>query len=316
VTFAALRAAPHPLAELPDIPSPRSDDFQIALWALQEMSFRPLDSVHRGWENESSLAELRRRLEQCQEAELRAELFQPASGNVIETLEALATGGDGPSLSQWMEDNGALVHMREFVLHRAPYQLKEADAHSFAIPRLPAGRAKSALLKIQLDEYGDTESGESHQELFAATMDAVGVALDIDTIPAVTLRTNTVLNTLGTQRRLLGALLGHLAVFELTSVTPMSRYATTLRRLLPTAAANDAARFFDVHVSADAFHGRIAIEEMIDGFLELYPDEADDVVFGAAAVTAVEGEFSRHLLQSWDAELSSLRNAEPTRAAA
>ena len=43
--------------------------------------------------------------------------------------------------------------MREFAVHRSGYQLKEADPHSWAIPRL-SGRAKSALIEIQYDEYG------------------------------------------------------------------------------------------------------------------------------------------------------------------
>lgn len=255
------------------------------------------------WESERSVIELRRALEAAQEAELRAECARDVPC-------------DGIALSSWMEQRGTLAHMREFVIHRAPYQLKEADPHSFAIPRLAAGRAKSALLKIQLDEYGNGEPGESHQELFAETMDALGVTLDIDDIPAVTLRTNTVLTMLGTHRRLVGALLGHLAVFETTSVEPMARYAQVLRQLLPSDVGTKAARFYDVHVAADAFHGRIAMEEMVAGFIEQYPDESDEVVFGGAAVTLVERELTQHLIDCWEAGRSSLRTAPSVRAAA
>lgn len=313
--FSALRGAARDLTVSAELPSPRSDDFQVTLWVLQELGFRPIEGVAPAWESELGTVELRRRLERLQEAELRDELFRPAPRDVIETLRTLASDGDGPSLSAWMEANGTLDHMREFVVHRAPYQVKEADAHSFAIPRLPAGRAKSALLKIQLDEYGNAERGESHQELFATTMRELGVHLDIDLVPAVSLRTNTVLNTFASERRLLGALLGHLALFELTSVGPMARYAATLRRLLP-ADATSAVRFFDVHVSADAFHSRIAIDDMILGFLERYPDESSEVAFGAAALAAVEADFTRHLLHSWEAGGSSLRPAQHSRLAA
>lgn len=313
--FAQLRGAPRPLPHVGRLPLPRSDDFQITLWVLQELGFRPIEGVAAAWECERSIVELRRELEAAQEAELRDECFAPDLDDVGRFIEGLASSDEGPSLSHWMEQHGALDNMREFVAHRAPYQLKEADPHSFAIPRLAAGRAKSALLKIQMDEYGNTEAGESHQELYAETMDALDTALDLDEIPAVTLRTNTVLNAFAAQRRLLGALIGHLAVFEVTSVEPMARYAATLRRLLPGEEGTRAARFYDVHVAADGFHGRIAIEDMVDGFVAQYPDEAADLVFGALAVSLVEAEFARHLIACWEAGGSSLQPRDAAQAA-
>ena len=41
----------------------------------------------------------------------------------------------------------------EFLVHRSLYTLKEADPHTWAIPRLH-GAAKAALVEIQADEYG------------------------------------------------------------------------------------------------------------------------------------------------------------------
>lgn len=46
-------------------------------------------------------------------------------------------------------------------MHRSAYQLKEADPHSFALPRVPAGRAKAAFVEIQADEYGGGVPGAS-----------------------------------------------------------------------------------------------------------------------------------------------------------
>ena len=55
--------------------------------------------------------------------------------------------------------------------------------------------------------------------------------------------------------RWLPALLGHLAVFEMTSTEPSRRYAAGIRRL----GGDDlAARYFDEHVEADAVHEQIA----------------------------------------------------------
>src|SRR5205085_7430527 len=102
----------------------------------------------------------------------------------------LTAGPNGPSLSRYMAEHGTLEQFREFAIHRSAYQLKEADPHSWAIPRL-AGRAKSAIVEIQNDEYGGGRPGQSHPELFPTTMEAL--ALDapygalLDRIPAPTL---------------------------------------------------------------------------------------------------------------------------------
>ena len=87
-----------------------------------------------------------------------------------------------------------LEQFREFVVHRSPYQLKEADPHTWAIPRLD-GPAKTALLEVQADEYGGGRPERMHSALFAKTMRALG--LDdrenayLDRIPGVTLARST-----------------------------------------------------------------------------------------------------------------------------
>ena len=59
-------------------------------------------------------------------------------------------------------------------MHRSAYQLKEADPHSWAIPRL-AGRPKAALVEVQADEYGGGRADRIHAGLFADTMEALGL---------------------------------------------------------------------------------------------------------------------------------------------
>src|SRR5690606_36207172 len=104
--------------------------------------------------------------------------------------------------------------------HRSLYQLKEADGHSWAIPRF-GDSSRSALIEIQTDEYGGGRPGESHAELFATTMTELGLdpayGRYVDDVGAPTLATNNLLSLLGLHRRLLPALIGHLAVFEMTS---------------------------------------------------------------------------------------------------
>jgi hypothetical protein len=205
-----------------------------------------------------------------------------------------------------MAESGSIDQFREFVIHRSIYQRKEADAHTWAIPRL-RGRAKSAIVTLQSDEYGNGIPGRSHAELFATTMTTLGLdpapGAYIDQVPATTLATDNLVTLLGRYRRWRGALVGHLAVFEMTSVLPMSRYAAALRRM---GAAEEGIEFYDVHVEADVLHARIAARQLIGGLMETDPDAAVDVPFGAASLITVERRFSRHLLSSWDGHRSSL----------
>ncbi|MCA1844421.1 MAG: iron-containing redox enzyme family protein, partial [Actinobacteria bacterium] len=215
-----------------------------------ELHYRGLPGVDEGWEWEPTLLAARARIEAEFEASLREVAGAPlAPASDIECeLRALTTGQNGPSLSRYMVEQGTLERFREFAVHRSAYQLKEADPHSWAIPRL-AGRAKAAIVEIQNDEYGAGEPGGSHAELFAATMAALGLDATygalLDRIPGVTLATVNLISYFGLHRRWRGALVGHLSVFEMTSVEPMSRYAAAVRRFgLPPGAA----RFYDVHV--------------------------------------------------------------------
>src|SRR5205823_5771636 len=80
-------------------------------------------------------------------------------------LPRLVAEDDGPSLSRYLERQGSIAQMIEHVIHRSAYQLKEADPHSWAIPRL-SGAAKAALLEIQFDEYGEGHAERMHATLF------------------------------------------------------------------------------------------------------------------------------------------------------
>src|ERR687887_1240027 len=173
-------------------------------------------------------------------------------------LRAVVDADDGPSLSQHLERRGTLDQVLEFVAHRSAYQLKEADPHSWAIPRL-WGRPKAALLEVQGDEYGGGDPERIHAELFAVTMEELGLdrayGAYVDRLPGVTLATVNLMSMLGLQRRRRGAIVGHLAAFEMTSSLPNRRYANALRRLGFGARATD---FFDEHVEADAVHENVA----------------------------------------------------------
>ena len=205
----------------------------------------------------------------------------------------MATASNGRSLSGFMEQQGTLAQMREFAVHRSAYQLKEADAHTWGIPRL-TGRAKAGLVEIQRGEYGNGDVTAVHANLFAEVLHALGLdhryGSYIDHLPGITLSTGNLATYFGLHRRWRGALVGHLALFEMCSVGPMGRYSAALRRL---GLGEQATRFYDEHVIADEHHEVVALEEMVAGLLEDEPVLGGEVVFGARALEAVEHAIRR-----------------------
>jgi hypothetical protein len=287
------------------------DDLQLALYLCYELHYRSFAGVDERWEWEPSLLQFRQRLERPFEAAMRAggetadDDIDP--GDVAEAVRRLVESGSGPSLSGWFLDHGTVREFSEFAVHRSAYQLKEADPHTWVIPRL-AGRAKAACVEIQSDEYGGGREPEMHASLFAALLDGLGLdstyGAYLERLPGLTLATVNLISFFGLHRRWRGALVGHLAGFEMTSVGPMGRYAATAERLgLPAAVR----RFYDVHVEADAHHAVVAADGLIAGLAHAEPAVVSDILFGARALMAAEGRLTTHLLDAWTAGRTSLR---------
>jgi hypothetical protein len=303
---------PPPVTEDPLV----GDDLHLALYLCYELHYRGLAGVDEGWEWEPSLLAARATFEQAFEDALVADVgFRPVAGDIEEELQLVLAAPGGPSLSSYLLEHGSLEELQEMSIHRSAYQLKEADPHSWGLPRL-GGRAKAALVEIQADEYGGGVESEMHASLFADVLVALGLdptyGAYLDRLPGPTLATVNLISLFGLHRRWRGALIGHLAVFEMTSVRPMGRYAELCARLdLP----DEARRFYDVHVVADAVHEVVASRDLAGGFVAAEPDRAADVSFGARALMAVEERFARSLLDAWGAGRSSLL-PETARAAA
>jgi hypothetical protein len=120
----------------------------------------------------------------------------------------------------------------------------------------------------------------------------------------VTLATVNLMSMCGLHRRLRGAIVGHLALFEMTSSVPNRRYAGGLRRL---GYDGDACLFFDVHVVADAVHESVAAVDLAGGLAKQDPALGADVLWGARALLEVDGRWARHVLSAWEDDGSSLR---------
>jgi len=314
VLLERLRLPVHDLGPVPSVPTfdPLADeDLQLALYLMYELHYRGLPGVDPRWEWEPTLLRVRRELETAVEEALVGALGPPSGAPAPEEMDlglrAVLDASDGPSLSRHIERDATLEQVLEFVVHRSAYQLKEADPHSWALPRL-SGPPKAALVEIQADEYGGGRRERMHAELFARTMEAVGLdstyGAYLDRIPALTLATVNVLSLFGLHRRRRGALIGHLAVFEMTSSIPNGRYAAGLRRL---GFDGRATAFFDEHVEADAVHENIAAVDLAGGLARQEPELGPDVIWGARVLADVEDRWSRALLAAWKEGRSSLR---------
>jgi hypothetical protein len=286
-------------------------DLQLALYVAYELHYAGFEEVDERWEWSPSLLAFRAALERPFEAAVAAIVPAAApeeTANVPEALQRIVAADDGPSLSRHLEIKATREQMLEHVIHRSAYQLKEADPHSWAIPRLSPG-PKAALLEVQFDEYGGGRAERMHAVLFANTMAALGLdptyGAYLSVLPAETLATVNLLSGFGLHRRRRGALVGHLAAFEMTSSIPNRRYGNALRRL---GYGKEVTDFYDEHVEADAVHEMIAAYDLAGGLAREEPDTAADILFGARALLALEAHWAIHLLTSWEAGESSLRD--------
>ena len=204
-------------------------------------------------------------------------------------LRAIEAADEAPSLSKHLEREGTRAQLLEFVVHRSAYQLKEADPHSWALPRL-SGPPKAAMVEIQADEYGGGRAERIHAALFAKTMDRLGLdstyGAYLDLIPGVTLATVNLMSLFGLHRRWRGALVGHLALFEMTSSVPNRRYGAALRRV---GADDETVDFFDEHVTADAVHEAIAAVDLAGGLARQDPALTPDILWGAQRAHRARG---------------------------
>lgn len=294
----------------------RDDDVQFALFLLHASHYGSLEGLDPNLEWDPLLTAVRRHIEDAIEAQLRSEvrvpeLPVPDSAAVAKMLFEMTAPEAGPSLARYVAKQASREQAQELLKQRSIYTLREADAHSWAIPRL-CGRAKAALVEIQADEYGGGRPERLHAEIFAETLRSAGLddryGAYLDEVPAITLASFTMMTMFGLNRRLVGASVGHLAAFEMTSSLPSRLIAEGFRRLGYGARTT---AYFDEHVEADAVHEQIAAHDLAGSLAEDRPDLLPDIMFGAAACLTVDGWAGSHLLEAWERGASSLRERVP-----
>ena len=294
----------------------QDDDLQLALFCLYQLHYSGINGVDDRWEWDPALLAVRGQLEELLETAVRSQTEVPAlpsarAAAVAEGLFAMVAGDDGPSMSRFIAREATAEQVREMVIHRSLSQLREADPHTWAIPRL-TGPAKAALVEIQADEYGGGRPDRVHAVLYARAMRGLGLddtyGAYLNQIPAAGLAAVNLMSLFGLHRRLRGAIIGHLAIYEMSSSIPNGLYARGFRRL---GFGEDVTEYFDEHVEADAVHEQIAGFDMAGALVEAEPALLKDVLFGAAAAQAVDAIGTEHILRQWNHQSTSLRTPLP-----
>lgn len=289
------------------------DDLQLALWMLYELHYGGFAEVDERWEWSPACIEVRGLLEERFEDALRrvagplAARFQEHDDALARTFFDVVASVDSPALTPYLQRRATQEQMREFLIHRTVYHLKEADPHAWAVPRL-TGSAKVALVELLYDEYGAGRPERLHSRLFSETLEACGLDTEygayFDRIPAVVLAVNNAMSLFGLHRRLRAAAMGHLAAFEATSSLPARRISLGLRRL---GFPETASRYYEEHVEADAVHEQVAVRSICGSLVAEDPRLLTDVAFGAATCLCLDDLAAAYLLDRWESGGSGLR---------
>ncbi|MDQ3761884.1 MAG: iron-containing redox enzyme family protein [Actinomycetota bacterium] len=289
---------------------PYGEDLQLALYCCYELHYRGFAGVSDDVEWDPGLLGLRRNLEQVFLTALRADV--PGGTNVAAEIDTLLVEVmDAGGVSHHLRRTGQLWQLREYVVHRSLYHLKEADPQAWVIPRL-SGPAKTALVTIEHDEYGAGKPERMHARLFADMMTELGLCSEygayLDAAPATTLAEVNFMSLCGLHRRLRGALVGQFATVELTSSPGSDRLVRAMDRL---GCGPAAIKFYAEHIEADAVHEQLVRHGVIAPLLATEPELAGDVVFGIQASTLLADRLANLFLQRWAEGRPTLRKPLP-----
>ncbi|TDC75503.1 iron-containing redox enzyme family protein [Actinomadura sp. 7K507] len=299
---------------------PYGEDLQLALHTCFELHYRGFAGVDPDWEWDPGLLRLRGAMEERFLSALRRDVADggaPADGGGAGGSGARGCGDRGGAdvdgalgelltepagargVTHHLRDEGEWWQLREHAALRSVYHLKEADPHAWVVPRL-RGRAKTALVAVEHDEFGGGRPEMIHQGLYAGLLDDLGLdssyGAHVGAAPAVMLATVNMMSLFGLRRSLRGALVGHFAAAEITTAPAARRMARALERL---GAGPRARLFYTEHIEADAVHEQVLRHDVIGGLLEDEPGLAADVVFGVRATGLLEDRLAAHLLGSW-----------------
>jgi hypothetical protein len=306
----ALQRQPGTLGATPplvDLDALNDDDFQLALYLCYEMNYRGL--ARDEWEWDPGLLNFRTELERVFVERLRDEIGSAGvrfPQEVESAFEEIVSDSSSTALSSYLSDSGTIDQFREFCVHRSAHQQRTLDTETY-VPLRRVDENETAKVMIQFDERGAVAAGRVRANFLAAAMTALGLDPSygsyVEILPGVTLATANLATMFALHPHWRAALVGQLAVAELTSMESMERYRHALFRFGLDPVGR---RFVQSDVLVDSRRPLLARSQVVTGLLGAGPQFGDDLLFGVGAVMMLEQRFGDHLLDSWTEKRSSL----------
>jgi hypothetical protein len=279
------------------------DDVQLSLWACYQLHLGGFNDVDDRWEWDPAVLGFRAKLEKRLERFLRHHAVVPAPPRPAQIPQALAdliATEAGPALSEYVQRRATLGQFRELLMHRSLDYLHSSDPDQVVIAGV-VGQPKAALTGAAIDV-----------DYYRLTLTRLGLnpapGAYLSYLPALTFAANNVTAMFGLHRRLRGALLGELAVFEMNQPLANRHYANGLRRL----GADKATRNYFDRLGTPITE-REPMHDVAARFCEHEPTQAGNVVFGAAVSIYIENRRTEDLAGNWARGRSSLRKVVPAR---
>ncbi len=258
------------------------DDFQLAFWLLNVTQSASFDGVDDRRPTSLRAQTTRWYLAQAMEDELRRQLRPVAPvGTEAELRDHLTRTRCRPQLGT--EGRPAAL-IRAFAA-KAPYLAWEADPHTLALAHVEQP-LKQPLGEIQAGEYG-VGFDRTHAQIYRECLEVLGVRLQdaLDHAPAAGFALANLAWLFGSDRRLRGAAVGQLCLFETDSVAPCRAAVDAWERAgLPRRGR----RWYEVHVMADDEHADVIEDRLLPLLCRETPWLIEDAAFGMTATAYVE----------------------------
>jgi pyrroloquinoline quinone (PQQ) biosynthesis protein C len=272
------------------------------LFALYELHYLPGGAAHEDAQFDPAWTQVRLTLERAWVASLERQLeiasrtipagaspFAAWAGRVVET------GGGLPqvALGRYLAEEATLDQVREIVVHRSIFFLREPDPWAMVVPTL-RGAVKAAYLDLLLDEYGWGRHEAMHSTSYARLMTALDLVPDhrrhLDRVAWEYLAVWNLMNLLGVNRAHSRKMLGYVYSVEARSPANMGHYLAGLRRL--GVDAPDVLEFFQIHQSADQEHRETALSRVIEPAVAEDPEARLEVARGLLYGLATSHRFT------------------------
>ena len=212
-------------------------------------------------------------------------------------LPALPSNGMGT----FIRDEISLEQLKEIVVQRSLFFLKEPDPWAMVIPSLH-GEAKAGLLDLLLDEYGWGRYDQMHSTIYEDLMGALDLETGYDAYAARTswqfLASMNLQNLYARHRRLCRRMYGYVYLVEADSPPSMKNYLAAWDRL-GLGEDERVTKFYELHVTADEGHQDVALNEIILPIVKSEPEAREDIARGVLEGRVTDWLFAEHLKASF-----------------